>query len=106
MIGCRRTISVRICAVTDQLPAYLTIEEVAERYRVKVPTVRHWRVIGVGPRGVHAYGSKGPLMYPRAEIQRYDSELLAQAAGESHPAAVTARPGRRSRPVRPLRATS
>ncbi len=92
--------------MSDQLPAYLTIEEVAERYRVKVPTVRHWRTIGVGPRGVHAYGSKGPLMYPREEIQRYDAELLAQAAGEIQPAVMTTRRGRRARTVRPLRATS
>jgi hypothetical protein len=66
----------------DQLDSYLTIEEVAARYRVEVSTVRHWRVIGVGPRGVHAHGRKGILIYPAAEIRRYDEELLQQAISE------------------------
>jgi Helix-turn-helix domain len=103
--------------VSDQLSPYLTIEEVAQRYRVEVPTVRRWRAINVGPRGVHAHGSRGTLLYPRKEIERYDAELLAQATAERESAAVPISRGRRSRSVsatrgkraragRPLRATS
>jgi hypothetical protein len=103
--------------VSDQLPPYLTIEEVAQRYRVEVPTVRRWRAINVGPRGVHAHGSRGTLLYPRKEIERYDAELLAQAAAERESALLPIARARRSRGVptprgkrirasRPLRATS
>ena len=85
----------------EQLPAYLTIEEVAARYRAEVSTMRYWRQIGVGPRAVHAHGAKGRLLYPAAEIRRYDEELLQQAAYEPGPVPGTTRtPRRASRPGR------
>lgn len=85
----------------DQMPPYLTIGEVATRYRVEVSTVRHWRVIGVGPRGVHAHGGKGKLIYPAAEIRRYDNELLQRAISECQPPSGTARSRQTgSRPAR------
>lgn len=65
---------------TTTVPAaYLTLGEVAERYRTPVATVRYWRVLGYGPRGVKV-GTK--VLYPIAEIERFDRELADQAAAE------------------------
>ncbi|HEY1914259.1 MAG TPA: helix-turn-helix domain-containing protein [Streptosporangiaceae bacterium] len=61
----------------DQLPEYLTTEEVAERYRRTVPTVRYWRHTGYGPKGVRV----GTIvLYPRAEVERFDQQLAELAA--------------------------
>ena len=60
----------------DQLPEYLTIDEVADRYRTTVATLRYWRYLGTGPQAVKS-GTR--LLYPAAAIRRYDAELLAQA---------------------------
>jgi hypothetical protein len=51
---------------------YLTLPEVAERYRKPISTVRYWRVVGFGPKGVRCGSS---LLYPMAEIIRFDREL-------------------------------
>jgi predicted DNA-binding transcriptional regulator AlpA len=56
--------------------AYLTLPEVAERYRTTEATVRYWRHIGYGPRGAKL-GTR--VVYPRAEIERFDRELADQA---------------------------
>ena len=52
-------------------PEYLTLPEVAEHYRTTEATVRYWRHIGYGPRGVKL----GARVNPRAEIARVDGEL-------------------------------
>ena len=64
----------------DQLPEYLTIDEVADRYRTTVATLRYWRYLGTGPQAAKS-GTR--LLYPAAAIRRYDAELLAQAQQEA-----------------------
>lgn len=59
-------------AQATAVPAYLVIEEIAERYRKPVETIRYWRKTGFGPRAVRV-GST--LLYPRAEVERFDREL-------------------------------
>lgn len=56
---------------------YYTTDEVAERYRTSPATVRFWRHLGKGPRGVKV-GTR--VLYPAAEIKRYDEELARQLA--------------------------
>lgn len=59
-----------------QLSQYLTLAEVAEHYRTTDGTVRYWRHIGYGPKGVKL-GTR--VLYPRAEIERFDRQLAEQA---------------------------
>lgn len=61
----------------DQLPEYLTLPEVAEHYRTTQGTVRYWRHTGYGPKGVKL-GTR--VLYPRAEIVRFDCELAQGAS--------------------------
>jgi excisionase family DNA binding protein len=56
--------------------AYLTIEEVAARYRTTVATIRYWRHRGHGPRGVRL-GTR--VLFPADEVRRFDAELAARA---------------------------
>lgn len=51
---------------------YLTTSEVAERYRTAESTVRYWRQIGKGPRGIKI-GKR--VLYPEAELLRYELVL-------------------------------
>lgn len=60
----------------QQEPAYLTVEEIAARYRKAVQTIRYWRHTGYGPKGVKVGTT---VLYPRAEVDRFDAELAAQA---------------------------
>lgn len=63
--------------MAEQTPdAYLTVPEVADRYRTTVPVVRYWRHTGYGPKGV-TVGRR--VLYPRAEIERFDRELCRRA---------------------------
>jgi DNA-binding transcriptional MerR regulator len=57
---------------------YLTTTEVAERYRTAESTVRYWRQIGKGPRGIKI-GKR--VLYPEAELLRYE-RTLADGHGE------------------------
>ena len=63
--------------MTERKSEYLTLPEVAEHYRTTEGTVRYWRHTRYGPKGVKL-GTR--VLYPRAEIQRFDAELAAQAA--------------------------
>lgn len=54
---------------------YLTTAEVAERYRTAESTVRYWRHMGYGPRGVKV-GRR--VLYSEAELARFDQELLSR----------------------------
>jgi hypothetical protein len=72
-------------SIVKERRAYLTLAEVAERYRTTERTVRHWRLCGHGPRGVKI-GKR--VLYPLSEIECFDRELLA-SAGQ-----VTTWPGR------------
>jgi DNA-binding transcriptional MerR regulator len=53
----------------------LTTAEVAERYRTAEATVRYWRHIGYGPKGVKV-GRR--VLYPVAEIERFDASLFGE----------------------------
>ncbi len=52
---------------------YLTTAEVAERYRTAESTVRYWRHVGKGPRGIKV-GKR--VLYPEAELLRYERTLI------------------------------
>ncbi len=70
----------RAVDVPDATPpggAYFTPAEVADRYRVSLSAVRQWRLRGDGPRGI---STGGRVLYPVAEIERYDRELARQLA--------------------------
>jgi predicted DNA-binding transcriptional regulator AlpA len=66
--------------MVDQRAEYLTLPEVAEHYRTTEGTVRYWRHCGYGPKGVKL-GTR--VLYPRAEIDRFDREVAAQAGAAS-----------------------
>lgn len=55
---------------------YLTTAEVAERYRTAPGTVRYWRHIGYGPKGVKV-GRR--ILYAETELLRFDAHLAAAA---------------------------
>jgi transposase-like protein len=67
-------------AASDAIAEYLTLNEVAARYRTTPATVRYWRHIGYGPNGAKV-GTR--VLYPRAEVQRFDRELAERAAGST-----------------------
>lgn len=47
--------------------------EVAERYRTAESTVRYWRHLEKGPRGIKI-GKR--VLYPEAELLRYERALI------------------------------
>ncbi|MGI8614897.1 MAG: helix-turn-helix transcriptional regulator [Nocardioidaceae bacterium] len=60
---------------------YLTTPEVAKHYRTSEATVRYWRHIGYGPRGIKV-GRR--VLYALSEVARFDAE---RRAGDGVPAA-------------------
>lgn len=56
---------------------YLTTAELAERFRTTAPTVRYWRHMGYGPRGVRI-GRR--VLYPLHEVERWEREKLQATA--------------------------
>lgn len=62
------------------MTVYLTTDEVAERYRAASSTIRYWRLIGYGPRGVKV-GRK--VLYPEDECERFDEQLRAEHTREA-----------------------
>ena len=69
---------------TSSEQVYLTLAEVAAHYRTTEGTVRYWRHLGRGPQGVKL-GTR--VLYPRAEVERFDAQLAAEAGTESAPIA-------------------
>ena len=66
--------------MSEQTPSelvYMTIDEVAMRYRSTVATVRYWRHTGYGPRGKKV-GTR--VLYPMSEIERFDREIADHTA--------------------------
>lgn len=61
---------------------YFTTSEVADRYRTAASTVRYWRHIGYGPKGIKV-GRR--FLYPAASIHEFDGQLLAQASHGTAP---------------------
>lgn len=56
---------------------FLTTAEVADRYRTVPGTVRYWRHIGYGPKGVKV-GRR--ILYSEEELVRFDRGLQQQVA--------------------------
>lgn len=50
-------------------PKYMTIEEVAELFRVEVMTVRYWLRRRRGPRSIKIEGRR---LFPTAEVRKYE----------------------------------
>ena len=63
--------------VDDQATFGLTTAEVAARFRTAPGTVRYWRHTGFGPKGIRV-GRR--VLYPLAEIERWERSLVAGAA--------------------------
>lgn len=53
-----------------------TTADVAKRYRTAPGTVRYWRHIGYGPKGVK---NGRRVLYSTAELKRFDAWLHEQA---------------------------
>ncbi|MET9479845.1 helix-turn-helix domain-containing protein [Streptomyces sp. NPDC006638] len=51
---------------------YLTTADLAARYRTAASTVRYWRHIGYGPKGVKV-GRR--VLYATTEIERFEQQL-------------------------------
>jgi DNA-binding transcriptional MerR regulator len=62
--------------MAEQAQDYYTTAEVAARYRVTPGTVRYWRHVGYGPKGVR---NGRRVLYPRAAIEAHDRRLAARA---------------------------
>jgi hypothetical protein len=62
--------------VVSEQPEYMTLPEGADHYRTSPGTVRYWRHCGYGPKGIKL-GTR--VLYPRAEVERFDRELAEQA---------------------------
>lgn len=65
--------------LTSGADAYLTTQDVATRYRTAPSTVRYWRHIGYGPKGIKV-GRR--VLYSPSEIDRFEKHLANQAKGE------------------------
>ena len=61
----------------EQDHKWLTLPEVAAWYRKPEKTIRHWRLIGYGPKGVRVGTS---VLYSRRAVEEFDRQLAAQAA--------------------------
>ncbi|WP_208637476.1 helix-turn-helix transcriptional regulator [Amycolatopsis echigonensis] len=51
-------------------------EELAARFRTADSTIRYWRMIGYGPRGVKV-GRR--VLYSLAEVEKFEAELAASS---------------------------
>lgn len=56
-------------------PTWLSTEEVAERYRVPVASVRKWRYESTGPRGLKIGRH---VRYSIIELERWEREQAAK----------------------------
>lgn len=63
--------------LTERIDKYLTTAEVARRYRTVPGTVRYWRHIGYGPKGIRR-GRR--VLYDPDELDRWDAEQAGGAA--------------------------
>lgn len=68
--------------LTNGANAYLTTEDVAARYRTAPSTIRYWRHIGYGPKGIKV-GRR--VLYSPAEIDRFE-KALANPVSKKEPA--------------------
>lgn len=56
----------------NRLDQYLTTDEVAKRYRTSPGTVRYWRHVGYGPKGVKV-GRR--VLYSVDACEQFDKQL-------------------------------
>ncbi|UOX85318.1 helix-turn-helix domain-containing protein [Amycolatopsis sp. FBCC-B4732] len=56
---------------------FLTLPEVADRYRTTAATIRYWRSSGYGPKAVKV-GRR--VLFPLSELEAFDQRLLSDAA--------------------------
>jgi DNA-binding transcriptional MerR regulator len=61
--------------LSKEANAYLTTKDVAARYRTAPSTIRYWRHIGYGPKGIKV-GRR--VLYSPIEIERFERELADQ----------------------------
>lgn len=54
----------------------MTTDEVAAQFRTSPATVRYWRHIGYGPRGIKV-GKR--VLYAETEVARFDREMRADS---------------------------
>jgi len=59
-------------------PLFLTLEELAERWRVSGRTLERWRAAGEGPPWVRL---KGRVIYPAAGVHAYERARLTDPDG-------------------------
>lgn len=50
---------------------YLTIQDLAERFRVQPNTIYHWRIDGYGPPSVRI---RQRVLYRLADVERWEQE--------------------------------
>lgn len=53
----------------DQPHLFLTLSEVADRYRVELRTVEGWRYRGIGPKAVKIGGR---VLFPIHELMKFE----------------------------------
>ncbi|MEU6098414.1 helix-turn-helix domain-containing protein [Streptomyces sp. NPDC047079] len=66
--------------LTSEANRYLTTKDVAARYRTAPSTIRYWRHIGYGPKGIKV-GRR--VLYSLNEIDRFEKALADQPTKES-----------------------
>lgn len=66
-------------AETDAPVQWHTTDDVARRYRTSPGTVRYWRHIGYGPKGVK---NGRRVLYSDSELRRFDAWLMDQSGAE------------------------
>jgi DNA-binding transcriptional MerR regulator len=72
-------VEIRTSPEETPMPAQLlTTEEVAERFRTSPVTVRYWRQMGAGPRGVRV-GRR--ILYDEQECDRWYQAQIDRKAG-------------------------
>ncbi|MGW6743743.1 helix-turn-helix transcriptional regulator [Streptomyces sp. NPDC055025] len=60
--------------------SYLTTADLAARYRTAASTIRYWRHIGYGPKGIKV-GRR--VLYAQAEVNRFETALSDKKIEES-----------------------
>lgn len=63
----------------EDLPGHLTIEELAERWKMAPGSLSNWRVKGKGPKYVKAGKT---ILYPVNEVEAWEMENLKRSTIE------------------------
>lgn len=70
-------VSKRVLDPFEAVDRFLTTAEVAARYRTASSTVRYWRHIGAGPKGL-LVGRR--VLYRESELTRWEQQREAEQA--------------------------